>query len=411
MSHQDLQHGHALPHSKRYHWVHRALQIAVLLSAFHASALLANEDRKWYEIEILIFSNNNLAAATEENWPVFRESWVKDESWELIPRQKQEISPEDLQDLTEIDPQSSGARGQIRTLEELREEQARIQAEEDARLAAENRGKATTDAEAPPEDKQAEIRTFDQLLEEDLQLVGLAEKIARSSDYNLLLHTGWRQPVNRGGKKTPVYLDEFTSSYMPDEEAEAEKPGSPEEALLDTLLEQSQRDSARFAGRDASEGTVMAGSMPAPEDMEGPPQSIIHGTANLKLARFLHLNLNLVYRAPEEPETKMDKRTLNELFPMLGENAAEPEPEVEIVMEDEESALDEPPLNGYELNLNRRVKTRELHYFDHPRFAAIVRLLPYEPPEEEQAPRQSPAEEDWRQGRLGQPGFALGFND
>ena len=43
----------------------------------------------------------------------------------------------------------------------------------------------------------------------------------------------------------------------------------------------------------------------------------------------------------------------------------------------------------FELNEKRRIRSGELHYFDHPRFGVIARVAPYRPPE---TPEDTPAE-------------------
>lgn len=40
----------------------------------------------------------------------------------------------------------------------------------------------------------------------------------------------------------------------------------------------------------------------------------------------------------------------------------------------------------YELNEKRRIRSRELHYFDHPRFGMIALVTPYDAPEDEPEP-------------------------
>ncbi|MDX9740152.1 MAG: CsiV family protein [Gammaproteobacteria bacterium] len=79
-------------------------------------------------------------------------------------------------------------------------------------------------------------------------------------------------------------------------------------------------------------------------------QPAIDGVVRLSRGRFLHLALDLRYRrSGDTPEGMM--------FSIFGR-------------ETERESL-------YRLTQSRRVRSGELHYFDHPRFGAVVLLTPY----------------------------------
>ena len=393
------------------------LIVFIIFSWFSLNVLAdENEDQdKWYEIEILIFSNQNVSRENEENWAVFKESWAQSPTWELLPALPEAELP-DMLDMTVLDRS-----GEIRTLAESRAELAEQEnntginagiEEEQINAPTPETANAPIDEntivdaeEVLPETENRDFPHFEQVAEEDLQLVGLAEKLAKANEYNLLLHTGWRQPVKKGAEMTPVYLDESISSYQADEDPEdAQVQQSKEEKILNALLQESQRSSDEFtrdAPLDSAEGnaqnndnvSISTTPVNTADQIYGPDLSIIHGTANLRLSRFLHFGLNLVYRAPEREKVNLDQRTLSELFPMMGSTTSKGDEEVASmekleILEETQAA---PPLNGYELKITRRVKSKELHFFDHPHFAAIVRLIPWEPPEidAEQLPQQS----------------------
>lgn len=71
----------------------------------------------------------------------------------------------------------------------------------------------------------------------------------------------------------------------------------------------------------------------------------IDGTVLFYMNRFLHLELDLGFQTPRSSAI------------------AAPEPST-------------PP---YRINEQRRVKSQELHYFDHPKFGALVRIVPASP--------------------------------
>jgi hypothetical protein len=52
--------------------------------------------------------------------------------------------------------------------------------------------------------------------------------------------------------------------------------------------------------------------------------------------------------------------------------------------------------SAYRLSERRRIRSGELHYFDHPRFGVIARVTPYQAPDEPAAPgpEAEPAPQD-----------------
>lgn len=63
----------------------------------------------------------------------------------------------------------------------------------------------------------------------------------------------------------------------------------------------------------------------------------LDGTVRFTMSRYLHLDVNLLFSEPSGPAI-------------------------------------------YRINEQRRIKTQETHYFDHPRFGALVRIVPVEKP-------------------------------
>ncbi|MBD3670395.1 MAG: hypothetical protein HUJ29_06445, partial [Gammaproteobacteria bacterium] len=89
--------------------------------------------------------------------------------------------------------------------------------------------------------------------------------------------------------------------------------------------------------------------------LEGPPAPFIDGTIKLIRKRFLHIEVDLLYRAP------------------YIEDAANP------------LAREQWP-QAFRLIESRRMRSSELHYLDHPMFGVLILATPYVAPEpEEQA--------------------------
>ena len=367
-----------------------SLLFTVLLSGISVNSQAEQaDDKNWYEIELLIFSNNDVAASEEENWPMFRETWSNQASWELIPAAP-EAELGDMLDLTLIDRS-----GEIQTLAEsdLLNQPDPVPATPDAT----GNSNSETEKDAFPH--------FDQIREEDLQLADIAEKLAKSNDFHLLLHTGWRQQVVKDAGEQPVYLDESVSSYVIDPLKNALEK-TPEEEILNTLLEES--GGGAQAGQDSAESSTTNSSEQLENDIPvGPKLSVIHGTASIRMSRFLHFSLDLVYRATEQDKSTLVTSSLAEMFPMIGTNETETPKAKPDSATEELASLNSLPLNGFNLKTSRRIKTNELHFFDHPRYGVIVRLIPWKPPEitpEELLPQQTPLGSSAKQ-------FQLGFMD
>ncbi len=144
---------------------------------------------------------------------------------------------------------------------------------------------------------------------------------SRQSPLHPVLHVAWRQPVRGRGNAEAVYLS-----------------GGPELAPP--------------AGAASGPGSV--------------PQ--IEGTLRVGVARYLHLDLDLLLRKPATPESGTAGRA---------------------------GTSPERGLKTYRLDEVRRARSGELHYFDHPQFGALVLITPWgnrQTDGGEGAPADEPAE-------------------
>ena len=151
-------------------------------------------------------------------------------------------------------------------------------------------------SEEPGLSLEAPRPTFRVLRRDELELRGALQRLERDGEYTALAHGGWVQPAYPPDQATPVDI---------------------------SLL-----------------GTVNP-----------------VGTVKLHLSRFLHVTVDLVYRAPPVPEflqaATVDSERLSE--------------------------LELPP--RYALRIQRRVRSGEVHYLDHPAIGilVVVRPQPVEP--------------------------------
>lgn len=173
----------------------------------------------------------------------------------------------------------------------------------------------------------------------ELQLRAAATRLKRSKGYRPILHIAWRQPGFTRSKALAVHIH----SNLPNPYYSEPAP-EPEVALTDA---------------------IPITSIPA--QRAGPPP-MLDGTLRLSRARYLHVAADLVHhRAHATPMA-------------LGQSGA---------------VLDDPlapqVAELFRLQESRRMRSREIHYFDHPMFGLLVLVTPYQPAEP--APEEETAEE------------------
>lgn len=88
-------------------------------------------------------------------------------------------------------------------------------------------------------------------------------------------------------------------------------------------------------------------------------QSIIKGNITLVLSRFLHLNTDLIYLQPKENEVATSNNT--------AQAPVTPGPIS--------------PYQSFSIKSERRMRSKEVHYIDHPLVGILALATPYEAPE------------------------------
>lgn len=165
----------------------------------------------------------------------------------------------------------------------------------------------------PPAGPQVTPAAFQQLDASRLQLTPQVKRLTAGNRYRVLLHTGWRQPLQENGPGTPVYISSLPRSA---------RPGNNPETV---------------------------------------PESYVDGVITLLLTRYLHFKAHLVYTNPEVDLAR------------------------QISQQDNSSAV----IERFVMKESRRVKRQELHYFDHPYFGMVARVIRYEPPQPQPVPAAS----------------------
>ena len=254
----------------------------------------------------------------------------------------------------------------------------------------------------------------------------LANKIQNANDYTLLIHRSWRQRVSQKKESLPVYLDDNNAGdlYQPLREEEFEEEIgsiSPEQLLLDALLaeenslNESSADTPFFIHEldpiipfEETEG------LPIPKPVQlgpmGPPKHSIFGILQFFKNRYLHIAIDFSFKPePYEPidnlsiESEPGENPFLENVLVVNEHSQdntfsittnEEQPTVEQgtptpgnISDNEDDDLlslgvqEKPIFNGFRLTGSKRIRINEIHYFDHPTFGVIVRVINYVEPE------------------------------
>ncbi|MFK8027682.1 MAG: CsiV family protein [Gammaproteobacteria bacterium] len=155
------------------------------------------------------------------------------------------------------------------------------------------------------------------IAEEDFILKNIAEKLKRSSNYRILKHFAWRQPVVEKRDSQPISIKagrDFTNQYPEHAYRQIE--------FSDTSTNNASRNSKVLE---------------------------LDGTINVVITRYIHLYSDLVYRLPRTIPTEINDA--------LNRGQA---------------------LVDYSVQSHRRMRSRELHYIDHPLVGILVEATPIE---------------------------------
>ncbi len=195
-----------------------------------------------------------------------------------------------------------------------------------------SRAPNTLDLASPASIARAAKVGFTPLPSAELQLMDSVKSIVRSSRYELLVHTGWRQPGLDESKSIPVWV----------------RGGTVFDSTYSSIDQVTETPAASSGSRRAS----------LPSDL----LYELEGQITVTLSRYLHTRAELVLRKPAQPGNLL---ILNE------DPAGQPNGQDDL-------ALEGRLLLNYALNEQRRMRSRKLHYLDHPEFGMLVLITPFE---------------------------------
>ncbi len=286
--------------------LHCPLKWMLLIPALLATATLqAEEETKWYDIEIIIFSDKEGVNIDAEMWP---------EQLVIEPRQNA------------------------------------------VKLVETAAGTTTPVAGSQP-------TAFQRLRVEDLTLTEQAARIERARRYELLLHLGWRQPGLSEAEAKAIRISDYTRAG--NTEAAAAAPLSP--SYGDGTAAATEHD--LFAQAE----TVQPG---------------LDGYVALILARYLHIETDLVYRVPREQGvtaetdsgmgTTVDTASTMPPWPPAATEGTQSGTAYPADRANAEQLVPPSPYLNFHLQESRRMRSNEIHYLDHPMFGVIIQVRPYE---------------------------------
>lgn len=217
---------------------------------------------------------------------------------------------------------------------------------------------------------------FVPLDESAYQLTGIMDSLRRSSKYEPILHVAWTQPPleREQAPYLRVALPGTLQPEMPADEnlADDDQPllGTTDDGTPDNLSE-----TPEFLEDD-----VQMPQLARPLD----------GVVRLSVSRYLHLDLDLIY-LPEDinlavlGDTPAATQQWTEEKAFARERRRQAIVEAlargEITLMEAEILSLEPEqdvFQGFRLSQYRRLRSGDIHYFDHPVFGAIVKVTPRE---------------------------------
>lgn len=214
---------------------------------------------------------------------------------------------------------------------------------------------------------QAPPQGFERLSSEQAQLDDTVERLNESERYRVLRHTIWRQPALEEDKAValrfaagePMTLDIPDSAYPEPPQADAGDTASASDPAAAS-------SNGRIHRLDRSFGQGILG--PRRREAEVLP---LDGTIKLVVSRYLHLHTDLYFT------TEVHWRD--------GEDAGTPPASAHI---EAAAATEGPtdmtrgsngrPLLSYGFQQQRRMRSGELHYLDHPVIGLLVKVTPHE---------------------------------
>lgn len=209
---------------------------------------------------------------------------------------------------------------------------------------------------------------FERLSPEQAQLGDAVKKLNDSRRYRVLRHSIWRQPALERDQAVAL---RFAAGEPMTLEIPASAYPAPPEASTDEVAGTSDSNSSEMSGGiyrfEQSIGEGILG--PRLREAEVLP---LDGTIKLVVSRYLHLHADLYFTTDVHWRDGKD----------AGSAPASAHIEAAASTESQTHVTRGPngrPLLSYAFQQQRRMRSGELHYLDHPVVGLLVKVTPYEP--------------------------------
>ena len=321
----------------------RKLVLAIVVAATGIpvahSAAEVRETVRWYDLEVIIFRHSD--PRTDERWPLDR----------------------GVPDITDLQPLYPPAQAN------------------DAEAGA--RGASTSALDSDDARRLVGApEPYAPLPDDMLAMTNYHDALERSGRYEPLLHAAWSQPSKELGESPKVRITLPGALDAPDETPEAEDDTG------NTFGDEFTFESTRKPSSDTTDDAAAAEL--TRQDEEPAFAQPLDGYLQLGVGRYLHVNMDLIYlpedldpdaidgklatrkeAATREDDERLERRRA--IMEALARGDINME-EADILMLEPEEQL----FHGFRMNNQRRVRTGEIHYFDHPIFGVILKVTPRE---------------------------------
>lgn len=329
-------------------------RLVVLLGLLPAILAAAPTDGKlvetrWYQVELIVFAHLNRSAARAEHWPEITSIHLQGNPLDLsFP----------LPELPQVDI--------IAPLSLTAPDIGQLGIREIPNPAL---------APVPVTSAESLLPTPFEILDgRALQLNKAMEKLRRSKRHEPLLHVAWRQPTFQRSQAQAILLHDGVDKALPEENKR--KDNSP--GIYGPITAPGLSPANETAERQIS---LPRAPDPVSEEntLIGPANPRFVGTVKLSVSRFLHLDVDLIYRALSRQQSvfRLADYVLwgKQPYPSLQE------PQGPAYVTKEWYAV-----RNFQLKESRRMRSTEVHYLDHPFFGVVVLVTPYELPKPKEIP-------------------------